>query len=68
MTISYKPMMVISDNETCGNALCFATYEEALASAKDLFNRWTVPIDFTVSPSDDTVNYKWDNDKGNVPL
>lgn len=60
--------MIISKTETCGNALRFATYEEALASAKELFSRWTVPIDFTVSPSDDAVNYRWDNTDGNVRL
>ena len=68
MTISHKPMMVISKTETCGNALCFATYEEALASARDLWSRWAVPIDFTVHGSDDPVNYRWDDKEGNVRL
>jgi len=41
-----------------GNALRFATREEAEAYGRDLLRRWTVPTDYRAVESDDPVNYK----------
>ncbi len=56
--MSYRPMMIISETETKGNALRFATENEAMESALDLFSRWTVCMSYTVEESDDPVNYR----------
>ncbi len=56
--MSFKPMQLVQ-GEWSSNALRFATEEEALANAKDLFNRWTLSSDFRVEESPDPVNYRW---------
>ena len=56
--MSYRPMMEFSTEEPVGNSLRFATHDEAMASASDLFTRWTVPTGFHVVKSDDPVNYR----------
>jgi hypothetical protein len=56
--MSWKPEMLV-DGDWRGNALRFATQEEAAANAKDLFYRWTVPNDYRAVYSDDPVNYQW---------
>ena len=58
MPTSYAPQ-VIADNsgKFCGNALRFATREEAEASARDLMNRWMLVTDTRVVETDDPVNY-----------
>lgn len=52
---------VIADRsgEWCGNALRFATREEAEANVRDLMGRWLLVTDTRVMPSDDPVNYRW---------
>jgi hypothetical protein len=63
MTKSYAPQ-VIADN-TCkwyGNALRFATKEEAEAQVRDLAARWTSVLDTRVVETDDPVNYRYIND------
>jgi len=57
MANSYRPMMIISATETAGNALRFATEDEALANAESLFMRWTVPTGYTSEPSNDPVRH-----------
>ena len=47
-----------------GNALRFATYAEAEASARDLASRWLLVREWRVSPSDDPPNYRWDPELG----
>ena len=59
--VSYKPMMIFANGETVGNALRFATQEEALASAHELLIRWTMPTNCTVHASSDPVNYMFAN-------
>jgi hypothetical protein len=54
------------DDEWCGNAQRFATEAEAYASANSRFMVWTVPSDYRAAPSDDPVNYAWDEEKGDV--
>jgi len=51
--------MVLVNGQWCGNALRFATYQEAYENAVDLFSRWIVPSDHRVDESDDPVNYRW---------
>jgi hypothetical protein len=55
----------IADNtgEFCGNALRFATKEEAEGNVFDLSMRWMLVRDTRVVESDDPVNYKWENGK-----
>ena len=43
-----------------GNALRFATPQEAQRSASDLMSRWMLVVDTRVDESDDPVNYKID--------
>lgn len=38
-----------------GNAMRYATHEEACAAARDLMNRWTLVIEWRVVPSEDPV-------------
>jgi len=54
---------VIADNsgKWCGNALRFATAEEAQVYIGDLMMRWTAVRDVRVVESDDPVNYKIEN-------
>jgi len=58
--MSWKPE-VIADNsgKWCGNALRFATAEEAQSNARDLANRWMLVREWRVVESDDPVNYQW---------
>jgi hypothetical protein len=42
-----------------GNALRFATYEEAKAQVLDLSMRWTSVIDIRAVESDEPVNYRY---------
>ena len=54
---------VIADNsgKWCGNALRFATKEEAEANVRDLFSRWMLVKETRVVESSDPVNYAWVN-------
>lgn len=57
--MSFKPEVVAdSSGQFCGNALAFATREEAEQSAKDLMRRWTLVTDWRVVESDEPVNYQ----------
>jgi hypothetical protein len=55
--VSYKPEFLVSGS-WYDNAQRFATYDEALASARERFQRWTVPSDFRATESPDPVNYR----------
>jgi hypothetical protein len=57
---SFKPE-VIADNsgQWCGNALRFATREEAEANVQDLMMRWLLVRETRVVESDDEPNYRW---------
>ncbi len=65
--MSYRPM-VSTGGAFAGNALRFATEAEALASAKELYHRWYLCVDYRADESEDPVNYRWDEKRGNVPL
>jgi hypothetical protein len=60
--------MVSTGGEFAGNALRFATREEAEASARDLYSRWTLCVGHRADESDDPVNCEWDATRGNVHL
>jgi hypothetical protein len=55
---NFKPQVFVQ-GEWAGNALVFATHEEALANARDLMRRWLLVDDVRVVESNDPVNYAW---------
>jgi hypothetical protein len=60
--ISFKPEVVADSSGTwCGNALRFATREEAAANVQDLMMRWFAVRKMRVIESDDPVNYRYVN-------
>ena len=57
--MSYKPQVQVSESGVKNwypNGLCFATYDEALAAAKDTFSRWMLATDYRAVESLDPVN------------
>jgi hypothetical protein len=60
--------MISTGGAFAGNALRFATREEAESSARDLYGRWTLCVDHRADESGDPVNCKWDPARGNVHL
>lgn len=65
--MSYRPMVQVSGKWN-GNAVRFATEEEALASARDLMSRWFLVENYGAEYSEDPVNCAWDQTRGNVHL
>ena len=60
MPTSWKPeVQTDSTGAWYGNALRFATKEEAEANAKALSGRWTAVLATRATESDDPVNYSW---------
>ena len=58
--MSFKPDVIAdTSGEWCGNALCFATREEAEANVQDLMMRWFAVRETRVVQSDDPVNYRY---------
>jgi hypothetical protein len=56
---SYRPEFIADSSGTwAGNALRFATAEEAEWYAADLARRWTLVRETRVVPSDDAVTYE----------
>ncbi len=56
--MSFKPEISTDGGKSYNqNNLAFATEAEALASAKDLFNRWMLATDYRATESDQPVNY-----------
>lgn len=54
---SYKAEVIAdSSGQWCGNALRFATREEAEVYARDLFSRWTLVREWRVVESEEEVN------------
>lgn len=59
-TKSYAPEVIAdSSGKWAGNALRFATQEEAEANVRDLFGRWMAVKETRVVPSEDEPNYRW---------
>jgi hypothetical protein len=58
--MSYAPEVIAdSSGKFCGNALRFATREEAEANVHNLMMRWFSVTDTRVVESDDPVNSRW---------
>lgn len=59
--MSFKPEVQVSGegDKWHGNALRFATREEAEANARDLSYRWLLVTGHRASESDDPVNYRY---------
>ena len=58
--MSFKPEVIAdTSNKWCGNALRFATREEAEANVRDLMMRWFAVRETRIVESDDPVNYRY---------
>lgn len=58
--MSFKPeVSADSSGKFYGNALAFATYDEALANARELSDRWVLVRDFRATESNDPVTHTW---------
>ena len=58
--MSFKPEVIAdSSGKWCGNALRFATREEAEANVRDLSMRWLAVRETRVVESADPVNYTY---------
>lgn len=67
--MSYKPAFILpGESKPCTNGQAFATHDEAYKSARSRFMVWTMPTDFTVVESEEPVNYRWDEQLGDVML
>lgn len=62
--MSWRPEVQVSGEAGWNsNSLIFATEDEALLYARDLFNRWTLTTAFRAIEVDSVefpVNYRWD--------
>ena len=56
---NFRPMVNVSGREWAGNALVFATREEAEDNARELMSRWMLVTDTRADETDDPVNYQW---------
>ena len=62
--MSFKPEVIAdSSGQWHGNALRFATREEAEANVRDLMMRWFAVRETRVVESNDPVNYQWNEGK-----
>ncbi len=69
MPRSYRPMVSVDGGRKYdGNALRFATYEEAEANAIDLGMRWMLVTNTRVDESEDPVNYRWSQSNGLIAV
>jgi hypothetical protein len=60
MSKSFAPQVKTgAASEWAGNALRFATREEAEANVANLMQRWMLVTDTRVVESDDPPNYRW---------
>lgn len=58
--MSFKPEVIVdSTGNWCGNALRFATREEAESNVRDLASRWFAVRETRVVESADPVNYSY---------
>ena len=61
--MSWKPEVIADNSGTwCGNALRFATKQEAELNVMNLAARWMSVREWRVIESGDPVNYRWTND------
>ena len=67
--MNYRPMVTTDGTTYAGNALVFATKEEALASARELMWRWLSVKDVRADETNDPVNYRFDvESQKNIPI
>lgn len=60
--MSWKPEVIAdSSGKWTGNALRFATSDEAECYVRDLYSRWTSVRETRVIESDELPNYRWEN-------
>jgi len=59
--VSWKPevQVVNEPGQWHGNALRFATKQEAEDNARDLMSRWMLVTDTRAVESTDPINYQW---------
>jgi len=57
--MNWRPMVNVSGREWCGNALVFATRDEAEANARALMDRWYVVTETRADETSNPVNYRW---------
>ena len=58
--MSYAPEVIADrDGKFIGNAVRFATREEAESNVRDLASRWMMVRETRVVESSDPVNYRW---------
>lgn len=63
--MSWKPEVIADDSgKFVGNALRFATKEEAEANVHALMMSWMAVREWRVVESDEPVNYRWIAGKG----
>ena len=63
--MSWKPEVQVAgeDDKWLGNALRFATQQEAEDNARNLMSRWMLVTATRATESEDPVNYKWADNK-----
>jgi hypothetical protein len=60
--VSWRPEVIAdSSGQWYPNGLRFATEQEAIDSARDLFDRWILVREYRAAPSNDPVNYRYEN-------
>lgn len=58
--MSFKPeVQTVGDDKFYGNALAFATFDEAYHNARDLGQRWTLVTDYRAVESDEPVTHTY---------
>ena len=58
--MSFKPQVqTVNDSKFYGNALAFATFDEAYHNARDLSNRWMLVTDYRAVESDEPVTHTY---------
>lgn len=59
--MAWKPVVQVQGegDKWHRNGLVFATREEALDNARDLYTRWTLTTAYNAEEVDEPVNYKW---------
>ena len=58
--MSFNPeVQTGNDPKFYGNALAFATRQEAMENARDLMNRWMLVVDYRAVESTDPATHTW---------
>ena len=56
--MSFKPEIEVGGKEWGRNALCFATEQEAMISARDVYSRWMLATNYRAVEVDEPVTHK----------